>query len=436
MFIRSITAFIQAAVMHCIVGVAEGPYERVIEVTATSSPLQTSKTVLSEQRQADLTVFDGADHGHHWQSAAMTIEVVASEGQDTTSADSSRQNLQAVLGEIGDCVRLRMSSRPHQIFTLSILLCGQDFYVMLWDRQGVTVSKRYHIERDLDIFIRLVIQVTRRMDLKQLGLDDTIDMEPQQDSQYPIAVGPDWQTCSFYVTFGQHRLRLTESIFQSVSLLGRGTQVFAVQSLDGQDMGVVKSAWRSPVRASELENYRLVQKEWKAKHNDVPLHGVARLLDGTDAGSGAEANSNADAVTTKRIRAGLRSAPADGSKDHLALHRIWLADEGKPLWQYATPLELLLGVRDAVRGMPPFHVPRRQSLIGYAGLQRLADLGYLHRDISAGNMLLAKKFSPDIKAENHGFVSDLEFLKRVDAGPTGLSEFSVSRSELCDPAWH
>jgi hypothetical protein len=405
--------------MNLIADDVKGPFERVIEVTATSSPLQTSKTVFCEQRQPGLTVFDRTGHGHHWRDVALPIEVEPGDAKD----EDPRGGPKAMLGKFGDCVRLRMSSRPHQIFTLSLLLCGQDFYGALWDRQGITVSKRYHIEDDLDAFIRLVIQVTRRMNLKQLGLDDTIDMAPQQDPQHPVSVSHNWEMCSFYVTFGQHRLRLAEPIFQSIGLLGRGTQVFAVQSVDGQDMGVVKSAWRSSARASELGNYCLVQKKWKEKYENAPLYGVARLRDGTDSGPGP-------AMTTKRIRAGLRSAPADGAADYLALDRIWLEDIGKPLWQYSTPLELLLGMRDAVRGMTPALMLHSKFLIGYAGLQHLADLGYVHRDINAGNVLLAKDFSANIEAENHGFVSDLEFIEPVNERPSALFAFSVSQSEL------
>ncbi|KAF8056590.1 hypothetical protein FPV67DRAFT_643244 [Lyophyllum atratum] len=75
------------------------------------------------------------------------------------------------------------------------------------------------------------------------------------------------------------------------------------------------------------------------------------------------------------------------------LHRLVLTTTGHPLWEYSSEMELLKAVRAATLAH-----------------RFLWDQGILHRNISAGNILLAKDSNP---AQNGagGFLTDFEFAR-------------------------
>ena len=58
------------------------------------------------------------------------------------------------------------------------------------------------------------------------------------------------------------------------------------------------------------------------------------------------------------------------------------------------------------------------------------DAGFVHRDISAGNMLLAKEPPLDPEMNRSGFVIDFEFLQKAGVSHKGDIQISVSSASL------
>ncbi|KAF8971209.1 hypothetical protein BDZ97DRAFT_1346930 [Flammula alnicola] len=70
------------------------------------------------------------------------------------------------------------------------------------------------------------------------------------------------------------------------------------------------------------------------------------------------------------------------------LHRLVLSTVGRPMWEYTSDRDLLTGFRDALQAH-----------------KAVCAQGILHRDISAGNVLLTEAQNAPLR----GFISDLEF---------------------------
>ncbi|KDR72581.1 hypothetical protein GALMADRAFT_1343166 [Galerina marginata CBS 339.88] len=96
-------------------------------------------------------------------------------------------------------------------------------------------------------------------------------------------------------------------------------------------------------------------------------------------------------ITVQNLRSAVpQPIPGDDDDPTPVLHRLLLGTLGRPMWEYRSDRELLTGFHDA--------------LIAH---RNLYDRGILHRDISAGNILLIEAQNAPIR----GFLSDLEFAR-------------------------
>ncbi|KAL0946161.1 hypothetical protein HGRIS_012424 [Hohenbuehelia grisea] len=166
--------------------------------------------------------------------------------------------------------------------------------------------------------------------------------------------------------------------------------------LDPTEICILKNAWRSNRRDSESQIYSTVECE---------TEGVAQFLHGGD----VQFVDSTAAISVFNLRSeslwgsidapsysGLRSSQELGFQNldqpTSILHRLVLKTQGRPLWEFRDYLELLLGFRAA--------------LVGHQGLW---SQGILHRDISAGNIMLSASATPNVGQE--GFIMDLEYCR-------------------------
>jgi serine/threonine protein kinase len=128
-------------------------------------------------------------------------------------------------------------------------------------------------------------------------------------------------------------------------------------------------------------------------------------------------------LTIGHLREGLDVS--SGPVDDLILTRMLLARVGKAIWRYDTDLELLRGARDILKGISRCKRAKHGPNTSSAGMTQLNGVGWIHRDVSAGNCLLTR--SPD---EGPSFISDLEFAKKIDSQKSSTSAISVSNHSL------
>ncbi|KAH9933881.1 uncharacterized protein B0H18DRAFT_951835 [Fomitopsis serialis] len=323
--------------------------------------------------------------------------------------------------------RYHMSFRPFWLFSVTLLLTGTVFRVMIADRAGIILSPLHsivddtpasvrdsHHRRDAKTFVRVVRALTRRLTNTQLGQDPSVTPIPRDElrsymrtSSVPSAVqdkvhidGTEYHRSYRIDRFGNDSRVWCSSYFESKHGL----------AFEG-DIHILKSSWRNPLKVSETDVYLLIgqlkaedetaeAKEAEEKGEYPRSRGVADLLYGGDVcyHEGPQAWST---ITVAHIR-GQAEDPMNPSK---VLHRII--------------------------------VPR-------VAHQYLCDRGILHCDISPGNTLLWLN-EPALPAiwnakPSRGFLTDfdmatvddsrLEHLRTIDPhGKPVIADSSV-RSKI------
>ncbi|KAF8971192.1 hypothetical protein BDZ97DRAFT_1914201 [Flammula alnicola] len=360
----------------------------------------------------DITITTSNPHGVDpsksklWRHRDGFGEVKPSKKQGPKPAIAGK--IPPLLTQAADYARLFMSARPFMLFCVGILIFGTEFCVGIFDRDGITLSPIYDMFDNTEIFIRVVRSMACHLTINELGLDPTVrvltDLETQNltksRQKYPSAV---------MTSVGNDPRRwctIGPPIWMSLSFLGRGTNVWRVreyvedvnqQPFLGRDEMILKTAWRSSSRTPESDIYMSIT---------APPEGLAKFE------CGGDVKFAGYPITVQN----LRSYPVRNflPKDDIdpptpVLHRLVLRTVGRPMWEYKSDRDLLTGFRDALQAH-----------------KALCAQGILHRDISAGNVLLTKTENPTLR----GFITDLEFA-RIDS-PT-LSKPQVTTTNTVGP---
>ncbi|TFY74082.1 hypothetical protein EWM64_g9930 [Hericium alpestre] len=313
-----------------------------------------------------------------WRHRSAFVEVKPAKDQGPKPAGSRPDTIHDLVVQSADYARLHMSSRPFLLFSVGLLIFGSQFCVGIFDRGGVVLSPVHDMWEDIKLFIA-VIRSLASVDSRDLGLDPSVRLLGDEDGlrltgiDYPAhvidPVGADTKTR--WCTVGP-------PLWSSISLLGRGTVVWRVrkhleQKLSDEEF-VMKTAWRSSKRDKESDIYTSVKGH---------CAGLAKFVTGGDVLVLVEGKT--ERITVRY----LRRESDDAQAETPVLHRLILSPVGRPLWDYRSDTELLQGLLDALDAHE------------FLWKQQI-----LHRDISAGNILLAQ----DANAlGGAGFLHDIEF---------------------------
>ncbi|KIP10530.1 hypothetical protein PHLGIDRAFT_232840 [Phlebiopsis gigantea 11061_1 CR5-6] len=276
-----------------------------------------------------------------------------------------------------------MSCRPFQLFSIGVLIFASSFTVSVYDRGGVLHSCQMQVYDShglTDDFIRVVRLLSFDAGEIDLGRDPTVTAvgatKSEEYPRYNIK-----QSSPLPHIPSPQRTTIGRPIWTSHSLLGRGTSVWRVHSHNApQDEQIMKTAWRHEDCDGEAEVYSYLDE---CKITGSP--GIAAFRSGQDI-SFVPAGSLREVVLSVNS---LRPREARLPKD-IILHRVVLTSIGKPLWEYDTPAQFI-----------------RALLAIVQGIRTLEQHDILHRDISAGNVLLATNSRPGYEA----FLTDFEFAK-------------------------
>ncbi|KAI0667492.1 hypothetical protein C8Q78DRAFT_1082212 [Trametes maxima] len=301
-----------------------------------------------------------------------------------------------ILTHAANFARLHLSARPFLLFSVCLLVFGGDFCVCIFDRAGARVSPKLNMWRDLDTFIRVVRNMTRHLTKIELGHDPSVSLAPsslQSSSNYPAwIIDPIGSDLRRWCTVGA-------PIWSSLSLFGRGTFVWYVRevSATGELVGpvrILKSAWRSSQRDPESSIYQSV----RGSHP-----GLAQYVVGADVVP--KFPGSLEKVTTHYLRRRLLKS----DEKTKILHRIVIGTVGKPIWMYETEEQLIDGLISALEAH-----------------KFLCDQKILHRDISAGNVLLSDH-PEEVGAV--GFITDLDLAMMEPDGEIKSTETVHATSE-------
>ncbi|KAF8072220.1 hypothetical protein FPV67DRAFT_1623101 [Lyophyllum atratum] len=363
---------------------------RTFQRTDTMLKPQESHTFGFQSYSPDIIISPcgvNASTSKKWRDRDAFGEVKPSNKQRPKPATAG--TIPSIVTQSADYARLFMSCRPFMLFCVGILISGTEFTVGIFDRDGITFSPAYDMFGDTQMFIRVVRSMACNLSIQELGSDPTVTVldddetrrlsgisDARQVPVYPSAVvrsiGNDPRK---WCTIGP-------PIWTSLSLLGRGTNVWRVREyveevdkqpscIRGNEM-VLKTAWRSSAMTPESDIYMSITQ---------PPEGLAKFE------CGGDVYIDGYRMTVQNLR-GHPVHEIDSPTP--VLHRLILSTVGRPLWEYTTDRELLVGFRDALKAH-----------------KDLCDQGILHRDISAGNVLL----TANPNASFRGFITDLEFAR-------------------------
>jgi hypothetical protein len=249
---------------------------------------------------------------------------------------------------MADNARLLMATRPFLRYTVHIAFCGTNFNIVFIDRDGVVLSRSYHIQAHLVLFIRIIRRLACEMTAYDLGLDTTV---------YPEScLGSSTHFPSILVKVAPGVWYRTEGvpIWQSTTLLGRGTLVFDARE-SGQPNGplrILKNSWREDGRIQEAELYKLIQEP---SNRYDPVETLAKFLEGGDIPL-QDGNNVTLASHRGRLGAWITGKGA-------TLHRLVLATRGKSLACYEALADLLEAAIDIVIGTLSVYIRLRVSLL-------------------------------------------------------------------------
>jgi hypothetical protein len=368
-----------------------------------------SSATAINHRPPSLITFDCDDHHYNYRYSGVHWELKWEDDYGNATGPGTPNE---VLGSIANSVRLRMASRPHQLFSLVIIMCrGGYFCVSMWDRDGVVVSKRYHIRANRDIFLRVVIATSCLMDFFDLDLDSNPNLEYPRDFNFsPASRSP-------VVKLGEHRWELVQNIFHTTALAGPGSTLWlARREQDGKIVErILQISWNSDTRSPE-HKIRRIAEELRGAH-DVPSPTITFIQTDTDGTS--ETCTFHSGMTMLGLRDGL--SPHSAPVNKYAWSYTILARAGKSIWCYETDLELLNGARDILKGK--ILICSLHSSHATTGITGLHDAHWLHRNICASTCLLSRD-----RKEGPSFILGLSFAAKTDSEK--LSILSVCVSEI------
>ncbi|KAF8588773.1 hypothetical protein K439DRAFT_1629360 [Ramaria rubella] len=320
---------------------------------------------------------------HLWRDRSGFAEIKPSSTQSIKGARST--TVTPLVTQAGDYARLHMSARPFLLFSIALLIFGSKFCIAIFDRDGVQFSRIHDVWINMDVFIRVIRRLTCEMSPVELGHDPSVELVPLHDSPTKwqnlaqSLLLPSYST--YRVSMGKGNdcwYTLGPPMWTSLSLLGRGTSIWRVCD-STEEQFVLKNNWRSSERVGEATIYASLG----------PYPGLATYASGGDV---------VFPGTPDRLMSvqNIRSQSSANNVETVVLHRLLLQTRGRSLWEFETEAELLKGILSALKAHKFLYEER----------------GILHRDISAGNIMLAVDHDDGQPA---GFLMDVEYAHSADS---------------------
>jgi Fungal protein kinase len=329
-------------------------------------------------------------------------------------------------------------------FSRSAVMVSEPFDIITVRNLHLVYGGSYQ-QQDADKLIHIFVSLARTKDPSNLGFDPTITcitVNPTAQRQYRIEVHDNKDEGQQSIDRGQSYTFTTKNIianYRAVGIRSRGTWVFEGIQGDGPNGTpvVIKDVWIDSDREVEGTILENVRERLKDSPEDLrlflePLHHGCVIVDGVKdltrpvseskrtmklAGTPTSGTSG----TSRKRRSDGRSvgappnqptvAPAIiGRRGDLRKHYriVFKGKPGRALKDLKSCKEVFTGLLGGVKGM--FYVPRYPPRLTpfNPALRALLKAGYIHRDLSVGNVLLVKEG----EEEGHGVLIDNEYAKK------------------------
>lgn len=377
--------------------------------------LRKANIVLSSMRSYDTgeDLYDTALFSIYEQRISWKATRLAGELKQSTRYS----NYDSTIAQLANYVREIFGAQQTRMWVHGFTLCGQDFRVWIFDRDGGLGTKLINIHNEPLLFVKAIIGFAC-MDATELGFDPTIRWKPKREAA-SIVYDATIHHSSFFLDdvappfieaeIGGYtkclEINVMAPLARRIAINSRGTAVFAARMCSPNPMQwdfAVKEQWRAPTMATEETIFRSLSLELPAIglplfhfHQDmgrvstlvrqgIDLRGV--MVETPSSGSRRsepivdDNDSKADQLASKkRIKLAMSKVGASGgrmaggsddnkvqmdlvSEASLLTAGIWrfsdrtksrliISPIGKPLHRFKTYTGLLMGIRDAIKGI-------------------------------------------------------------------------------------
>ncbi|KAJ3548962.1 hypothetical protein NM688_g5229 [Phlebia brevispora] len=308
----------------------------------------------------------------HWTDIAVFCEY---------RKKSSKEDIQENINKMSCSLLNRMRNNPRCRFAFAFT--AEDKNMKLWycDRQQIVVSETFNFVKDYRTLLQFVLSISFAQQ-HQLGWDPTMSIvERGGHVQYDITVRSRDAKAMVFRTIGI----LSDSGARMV--VGRATRVWkVVQLIDGVETEgpvALKEAWVDSAREREGEVHsRVMQSIYESEQcqeaNDrfitVLIHGDVHVADSRDHAPTAVYK---DAVPSAHFTRSLNSGSVHTVSPHLTTipsqvhYRIVYNEVGEPLSAVSSLEIVFQALEDVLQGLNAMHMS-----------------GWVHRDLSPGNILI------------------------------------------------
>ncbi|GJJ15495.1 hypothetical protein Clacol_009773 [Clathrus columnatus] len=345
----------------------------------------------------------------------VKLKPTAAQGPKPTEEDTVTE----IVAEAAEYARAHLSL-PFQLFSIGLFIFGKQFCVAIFDKDGLQFSPVYDLWDNLDILIRIIRRMCHEMSPVDFGQDPNVSIlsrdDPNSVACHSIATmlangdADLIKEVSNYPTYAidfcnVNYYTIGFPVSNSLSLLGRGTCIWRVSTSPGESLAtgvfvILKTAWRQSNRPSESA----IMERVKGNHD-----GLVQYLQGSDVFFPSSSPISPAKITTTNLRNQNRHVEGDTT----ILHRLIFKTVGRPIWEFDSYLEFFLAIKAALNAH-----------------KFLADQGIMHRDISAGNVLLSS--NPNAPDSQKGFLIDLE-LAGVDNATLNETKDTTSLPSVPNP---
>ncbi|EIW56241.1 uncharacterized protein TRAVEDRAFT_73812 [Trametes versicolor FP-101664 SS1] len=342
-----------------------------------------------------------------WRHCSAFIEVKGSASDLPITRDEKA--IKDTLAQGADYARILFHARPFQLYVYGIFFCGDSWCLGYFDRRGAIIAAPVALYKDHQLvdaafrdFVKMIIRFTWEITPEELGHDPSMVLlqgyghYSKTPPRFLVAINDSVEVRTFGLP-----------MWSSQSMLGRGTAIWKAVDVSSGLPVILKYAWRSQGRLAESAIYEKIASVFEAAGEAIPK-GMASFK------SGGDAQLEGGTLT---VRA-LRKLPefTKGIQPDAVLHRVVLNDFGKSLWEYSSGEELMDAMYTAVSA----HL-------------NLYKRKFLHRDISAGNILIR------VHTVYQAAIPEKELDERFDTQDLPITEGFLTDFELAsypvpDPA--
>lgn len=316
-----------------------------------------------------------------WRQCPAFLEVKASPDEAPNAEDSKSMSIKPSLLQAADYASAIFRARPMHIYVFGLLLCGDQFCIIHYDRSGVVLSPQYSIFEDTGFryFIGALLYLSWVRSPVELGHCPTWTLA-EGHTYYQTDRYPEFQVhMGYQEQDAGHTMRIRTlglPLWCSDSFLGRGTSVWQAvhpgpetidiygDTIPGRYFPVIlKNYWHTAGRPGERDIHDRILASFKnpltvpvvsqpVSANDMPDYprGAVCLRSDELSSMGGDVyypGKEGVPVSVNRQRGDVLPEPEGPDKIN---HRVIMPDFGKSLWKYTSIEQFVRALLTAVEG--------------------------------------------------------------------------------------